>query len=176
MRRAFIFEYVEPTVSVQYFLLSLIITLLISLILGVIFGSIRSSVRGGLITLIVTQTIFVFVFFSLRNTVKSERIKIIHEYFANPINDCDNSCYYIDRWIVGLNCIRKCPDEVGYYIQTCDILEKDRDYEAAATLIELGLDFMPAPPPQPLCQRLQKYYESLKNRPRLDSECNKFYD
>jgi hypothetical protein len=139
----------------------------------------RSSFRDGIFTLGITEIIFIILIFALKDTVRSERLKTIQESFVNIeyTNNHSDSNVTINSWIDGLEYIKKCPKEVGYYIRTCDILEKEKDYESAATLIELGLDFIQiSPPPQPLCERLQRYYKHLDKRPKLDIDCNTFYE
>jgi hypothetical protein len=82
----------------------------------------------------------------------------------------------IETWRQGLGAISRHPSEVGYYVKTADLLIKLNDYEAAATLIELGLDILDLdPPPDPLCIKLKWLYERLPNRTPIDDRCHKYH-
>lgn len=174
-----LFRIFEPAVSKENIIITLIITLISSIIIGLLSGKIRNSLRDGFIGFLIMEIICIVLYFNVRNKVQSERynqikdtmIKISEKtIICNPIN------INIRTWKDGMKCIEKCPKEVGYYILTCDLLEKEKDYESAATLIEMGLDFIRiSPPPPPLCERLQKYYRHLNNRPQLDKDCNKIH-
>jgi hypothetical protein len=178
--RELLFRYVEPAVSAEYTVLTLSLFFVSSIVLGLITGKLsKSSLRDGLITFCITQIFLLILYFFLRNTVQSERLKTITERMGRVENSskCPNSYVRIINWLDGLTAIEECPREVGYYLTTCDILEKEQDYESAAILIEIGLNFIQiSPPPPPLCQRLQRYYKHLSKAPNLDINCNKFHE
>lgn len=174
------FNVAQSATSPSNIFISLLITIFSALVIGAIFyKTLRNSVRDAIIGFIITEAILILILFSVKDKVKSERLKYINNVILE-LNVNSFSCKYTDTfisdWKTGINCIKLCPKEIGYYIKTCDILEKEKDYESAATLIELGLDFIKiSPPPSPLCERLQRYYNKLDNRVKIDSNCNKIH-
>ena len=174
------FNIAQSATSPNNILTSLLLTVISSLVIGAIFyKKIRNSVRDASIGFMISEIILVLILFSVKDNVKSERLKYINKVMLElDINSF--SCNYTDNqitdWKTGVNCIKLCPKEIGYYITTCDLLEKEKDYESAVTLIELGLDFIRIfPPPPPLCERLQRYYKMLPNRTMIDNNCNKIH-
>ena len=120
-------------------------------------------------------------YFTIRDNVQNYRLTEIKTVMASikiktkyePIDQG----IYISNWRTGLGLIRKNPTEVALYVKTTQYLEDDKDYESAATLIELGLDFMEYEEiPIVLCEKLQNYYRHLPNRPKLDKDCRKIHD
>ena len=174
------FKIIESATSPGNILISLLITIFSSVVIGIIFyKSLRNTTRDAFLGFIISEVILLLLLFSVRNNVKSERLEYIQKAMLS-INPSSFSCNYTDTdisdWRTGLKCIKLCPKEIGYYIKTCDILEREKDFESAATLIELGLDFIKiSPPPTQLCERRKRYYDILPNRPRLDDECNKIH-
>ncbi len=174
------FKIVELAVSLDYVVFTFSVSLVIAVGMGYFLGSIRDSVRFGIISSVIFEILMIILFYGVRDKVAKERLNLINETMAvvtTVAEECSGEGVIIRNWREGLSIIATCPKEVGYYVRTADLLEEERDYNAAATLIEYGLDFIEADAvPPPLCERLIRYYEHLVGRPRLDVECNKYYD
>jgi len=56
----------------------------------------------------------------------------------------------------GFEAINRNPQEVGYYLRTAELLEKEKDYERARSVLEQGLDNFEEPPIT-ICDKLQEY-------------------
>ncbi|MFW6275360.1 MAG: hypothetical protein ACOC2M_01860 [bacterium] len=83
---------------------------------------------------------------------------------------------HITDWRSGIEKIEGCPKEIGYLITTADYLVKDyKNYEAAALILEISLDYLPSNPmPPDICTRLRKYYKHLPNKKMIINEkCEK---
>lgn len=173
-----LFEIAESAVSPQNIFISLIIMLVVSFLIGIIFGSLSNSLKTGSVGSILTLIIYIIIFYSVKDKVQTERFNRIEEVMLaidhNNLN-CITERTPISDWKSGLVKINKCPTNIGYYLKTCDFLEKEKDYESAAFLLEVGLDFIDYKEdiPVPICQRLQKYYKILKNKPSLNENCLK---
>lgn len=175
-----VFELAESAVSLQKAFFSFALSLAASAIAALVFGRIRESLKAAVFAGIVLEIILILLFFQVRDYVKEYRLKLITETLSSipvDVETCDRKIKFISNYRDGLELIKLCPIEVGYYIKTADILEQDRDYESAATLIELGLDILPPYEtlPMSLCERLLRYYEHLPNRTPLDSDCTKYH-
>jgi hypothetical protein len=174
-----LFEFADGAILLKNIFLSLIVTSITATITGIIFGSLRLSLRDGLIGFLFTELILIIILVSVRDKVRSERLNYITEKFSEISTnsaECSDNGKPITDWKYGLSRIEKCPREVGYYLKTCDLLEDDHDYESAALILELGLDIIRiSPPPPPVCERLQRYYKHLPNRPELSKYCDKIH-
>ncbi len=131
--------------------------------------------------LVLTVAVIIFLIFSAclaQNSKNDNKLEIIKKTMFS-IQDVSTPCKKIEKittWQEGISLIKKYPREISYYCKTADLLAKDKDYESATTLIELGLDFIKQNPvPPELCKRLKKYYKHLKDRPTLDNNCNKLH-
>jgi hypothetical protein len=175
-----LFKFAESAVSLSNVVLSLLVSLLISAAIWVWIGSVGSSIRNGIIASVSFQLALIIIFFVVRGKVQKERLDIIFRTMSTieaSSSGCEAKAVNISNWREGLKCIKRCPTEAGYYIKTADLLEADRDYESAATLIEMGLDIIRQEPPSPpLCERLKRYYRHLPNRTTLDEKCGKFHE
>ncbi|GET25516.1 hypothetical protein [Prolixibacter sp. NT017] len=174
------FNIAEAAVSPSNILGTFLITLISSAIIGGIFyRSIRKATRDAVLGFLISEIILLFILFSVKDEVKSERLKFINESMLSIDPNsfkCEYTDVYISNWKTGMKCILKCPKEIGYYIKTCEMLEKENDIESAATLIELGMDFIKiSPPPTQLCEKLQRYYDKLPDRPKLNKDCIKIH-
>lgn len=174
-----IFRIAEIVTSPSQLLLTLLIYLLTGGIVGLMFSTIRESIRDSVIGFVLTVLMLLPLHFLLKDRVQTERLRRINEYMLeiSPDSfDCESSNGLITNWQQGVKRIQDCPSEIGYYVKTADLLEKEGDYESAALLIELGLDFITfIDVPVVLCERLQRYYKKLDNRPELGEGCEKIH-
>lgn len=173
------FSSIEAAVSPSNIAITIIGAIFASLILGAFLGNIRKSLRDGLLSFLIFELLFIVLYISVKDNVSSYRYRVIKETMLkiNINNDVENRSIEINSWFSGLKAIEKCPSEVGYYLITTDYLEKEKDYESAALLIELGLDFIrQSPIPPPLCKKLRIYYKHLKNKPEITKDCKTFIE
>ncbi len=175
-----IFRSAEIVTSPSQILLMLFLYLLTGGLVGLIFSKIRESIRDAFIGFVLTVVILLLLHFFVKDRVQTERLNRIYKSMIE-INtesfDCSVSNGLITNWQQGLEKIQDCPSEIGFYVKTADLLEKEGDYESAASLIELGLDFITfTKVPVVLCERLQRYYKKLDNRPELGECCEKIHE
>lgn len=174
-----LFKTFESAVSPSNFLITLIGTILVSFGLGWIWGKIRRSIVENLAGFIILQIFFIIMYFVIKDKVSIYRYSKIEEVMLhiNVTLDAVPELITISSWQTGLKAIQNNPTEVGFYIATADYLEKEKDYESAALLIEIGLDYIKQTPiPPPLCKKLKFYYRNLKNRPRITDDCETFIE
>lgn len=176
-----LYEFLESAVSWDNAFLTFLLSLITAFIVGIIYSSIAKSFVSGIVSFIISELILIAAFFIIRDEVKTARLNEI----TKEMNSIEmrnsyeniNQGVVISSWREGLKFIRKNPTEIGYYIKTVKYLEEDNDYESAATLLELGLDFMNYNKiPTVICDKLQLYYKHLPNRPKLDKDCNKIHE
>lgn len=173
------FSSLESAVSPSNIVITLIVALIASLILGMILGKIKKSVRDGFYSFLIFELIFILLYFTLKDNVAGYRNKTIKNTMLNINMEISKNekPIEINSWYSGLKAIEKCPTEIGYYLTTTDYLEKEKDYESAALLIEMGLDFIKISPiPPPLCKKLRIYYKHLKGKPMLPEDCKTFIE
>ena len=167
-----LFDYLDQAISTSNVMITLLVSVIVSIIMGLIYGSMKCSLLKGAISFVLFEILLIIAFFPIRNRVHKARLNIIISTMSKidttqAKNDFKK--YKISTWKQGLKHIENNPKEVGYYMKTADILADDRDYESAASLIEMGLDFIKKdPPPLPLSERLKGYYSHLKNRRKID--------
>ena len=174
-----LFEYGESAVAIGNILITFCVSILVSLTIGYLMGAVKKSLKLQILSSVLFQIIVTMLYLAVRDGIHDYRKGVITSgmtQIQKQYGPCVNKAVPIDHWKTGLEQIILCPSEVGYYIKTADLLAADRDFESATTLIEFGLDFIEQEPiPEPLCQRLRMYYEHVRNRPNLDSSCNKFH-
>uniref|UniRef100_UPI003217A275 hypothetical protein n=1 Tax=uncultured Draconibacterium sp. TaxID=1573823 RepID=UPI003217A275 len=166
------FEIFESAVSPTNVAISFIVSIIASLIIGLALGNIGGSVIGGVVSFILCEIIFVMLYFAIRDKVAEFRYSEIKETMLSAQISRVQANPNITSWQTGLEAIKDDPNEIGYYIVTTDYLEKEKDYNSAALLIEMGLDFIKKSPiPRPLCDKLRRYYKYLENRPEINDNC-----
>lgn len=90
---------------------------------------------------------------------------------------CDLSREYISTWEDGLNRIKGCPSNEGYYLTTADRLESLEDYRSAAMVLGSAIDILKDNPPSlTICEQLNRYYKLMGDKPRVTKDCIKFYE
>ncbi len=176
----FLYEFADAAVSPGNMILTLALTLIGSLVFGLFIKNRFQSLVGGIATFVLTEVVCLLIFLLVRGEVHQERLHHIENTMsavrARP-RQCNVDATPIRKWKQGIELISRCPLEIGYYAKTADLLIKKKDYEAAATLIELGLDFLQYdPPPDPLCSRLKLLYELLPNRTKINTNCRKYHN
>jgi len=176
-----LYEFLEGAVNWHNIAYSIMVTFLASLIFGFFISRIRESITNGIIVFFITEAILVGTLFMVRDNFHDARLREIRTVMSGiPVRNHYRSVdqpVFISGWRQGLRLISQNPSEVGLYISTVKYLEEDKDYESAATLIELGLDFIEFQEiPVVLCEKLLIYYEHLRgNRPKLDKDCRKIH-
>lgn len=92
-------------------------------------------------------------------------------------NPCILSPGYISTWRDGLNKIKRCPSNEGYYLATANRLERIDDYRSAAMVLGSAIDILNDDPPSiTICEQLNRYYKILGNKPSVTKDCIKFHD
>lgn len=176
-----LYEFIEGAIKWHNIAYSIMATILASLIFGFFISRIRESIKNGIIVFLITEAILVGTLFMVRDNFHDARLKEIRTVMSSiPVRNhypSVDQTVFISSWRQGLRLISKNPSEVGLYISTVKYLEEDKDYESAATLIELGLDFIKFQEiPVALCEKLRIYYRHLpRNRPKLDEDCRKIH-
>jgi hypothetical protein len=174
-----LYRVAESSVSPANILLTTAVSILISAIVGFAVGSNTETRRAGLISATVTQVFWIAVLLTVRTHVHEYRMDCVSDTMRNlrvSGQSVQKEAVAISDWRQGLTLIRRHPTAVGYYADTADIFIELGDYEAAATLIEYGVDLIGVtPPPDILCYRLRQCYARLPDRPELDEDCTKYH-
>jgi hypothetical protein len=186
-----IFKVAESAVSPSNLAITFVVTLLISLSLGIIIdkigesgnlrGRIKDSLYKSILEFIIIQLVFIILYFIIRDEVFKYRYSKIEEAMMHlnvSIKTSQNDII-ISSWQSGLQAIQHNPQEIGYYIETTNYLEKEKDYKSAVLLIEIGLDYIKQSPiPPSLCNKLRQYYKylKLKDRPEITDKCETFIE
>lgn len=185
-----LYRYLSSSTAFSSLPFILILTVGTSFLISCIFllltrpGSVLVVLIQVLVTFVIIFALEWAVYQRIRGKVHEYRVErtksvidsipaIVAETPQEQKNPKGNKPVIIDTWERGLEAIKKNPTEIGYYLTTADLLEKEQEYYAAMILLESGLDYFPEPP-LPICERLQLYYEKLdlENRPSV-SKCKK---
>lgn len=173
-----LYRFAESAVALDNVLYSVTISIAVAAILGQCTRGIKRSLSLQVVSSVLFQVLVIILYFAVRDEVQGFRLSTISERLASLRVDapCHPNEHQITNWRDGLEAIARCPTEVGNYLVTADKLAADRDYESAATLLEMGTDFIQISPlPLPICERLQAYYVHLTRRPRLTKDCTKIH-
>lgn len=177
-----LYKFSEQVTSPSIVGLALLFSILAAFVASVaVYKVVKSeTITISVLSFIVMQIFLIGFYNTTKYFVKSYRLDKIKTELSNiSLNTygCKEYTNRISNWNEGLEAIRLCPSQEGYYIKTADLLEKEKDYHSAAILLIMGLDFIQKdPPPIDFCDRLRRYSNYVPNIPTLNEDCIKIHD